>query len=640
MGIERAGFDIALAIDYDGHHVATHERNFPYGKSVCASVGDLDGEQLREMLAYDGEVDLIFGGPPCQGFSNMGLRDTHDPRNSLVFHYARIVTQMRPKAFIMENVPGLNMGKTAEVFQSFLGELGNSYNMILPVKALTATEFGVPQARSRLFVVGIRKDIGSAAEYPAPSGEQPPSVAEAIGDLPEIEDDDELFRSDIADYGAAPNKKLLYARRARGTLAIPNDYGRGRIWDKDRVSGCQRTKHSEETRSLYLSTEPGQVVPGHKLPRLDPDGICPTLRAGATSERGSYTAPRPIHPKDGRVITAREAARLHGYPDWFSFFPAKVHTYRQIGNSVCPPVAHSVGLKVIEALGIDPKTLPRDQVVLKNEFNLPKNRPLQHARIPVKVEYPKIFNFIWDRAYNEKTGELAFTEFGARDIKEAIETTGAKLPRVRPERFLYEAGQQRAIRDILSLPMSHGYSIAIIDKDTGSGRFQPVGQPGSLGRPTAVVIKSADLRNTVPIHSFAKDLNDSAALIGIVENPEFVSRISGGNWTKLTLARDLFSAPISPWVASISSNSIKNPEILVLQYGASQVQYDRVETALNKSGHSIALVLLQLTTKHLCASLLSQQDGVISEDSRVIFVLEHQLTSGYQKYERRRAAEA
>ena len=174
LGIERAGFDIALSIDYDGHHVATHERNFPYGKSVCTSVGDINGDQLREMLNYNGEIDLIFGGPPCQGFSNMGLRDTQDPRNSLVFHYARLVTQVRPKAFIMENVPGLNMGKTSEVFQSFLDELGNSYNVTLPVRVLTATDFGVPQARSRLFAVGIRNDIGTTAEYPAPSKKKYP----------------------------------------------------------------------------------------------------------------------------------------------------------------------------------------------------------------------------------------------------------------------------------------------------------------------------------------------------------------------------------------------------------------------------------------------------------------------------------
>lgn len=104
LGMERAGFDIALAIDYDGYHVATHERNFPYGQVKCASVQDLDGKTIRHLSGCTGEIDLVFGGPPCQGFSNMGLRDPHDPRNTLIFHFARLVDELHPKAFVMENV--------------------------------------------------------------------------------------------------------------------------------------------------------------------------------------------------------------------------------------------------------------------------------------------------------------------------------------------------------------------------------------------------------------------------------------------------------------------------------------------------------------------------------------------------------
>ena len=117
LGMERAGFDIALAVDHDGYHVATHERNFPYGQVKCASVQELDGKTIRHLSGCTGEIDLVFGGPPCQGFSNMGLRDTHDPRNTLIFHFARLVDELHPKAFVMENVTGLNMGATRAGFR-------------------------------------------------------------------------------------------------------------------------------------------------------------------------------------------------------------------------------------------------------------------------------------------------------------------------------------------------------------------------------------------------------------------------------------------------------------------------------------------------------------------------------------------
>src|SRR6185437_14122619 len=106
--------------------------------------------------------------------------------------------------------------------------------------------------------------------------------------------------------------------------------------------------------AVYAATLPGHTVPGHKLPKLHPEGISSTLRAGSDSTHGSYTAPRPIHPYRPRCITAREAARLHGFPDWFAFYPTKWHAYRQIGNAVCPPVARAVGFSILAALGLSP----------------------------------------------------------------------------------------------------------------------------------------------------------------------------------------------------------------------------------------------------------------------------------------------
>lgn len=621
LGMEKAGFDIALAVDYDGYHVATHERNFPYGKVKCASVQDLDGNAIRKLAECTSDIDLVFGGPPCQGFSNMGLRDTHDPRNTLIFHFARIVGELLPKAFVMENVTGLNMGATKAVFDAFLDKVSSLYNVTLPVQVLNATNFGVPQARKRLFVIGIRKDIGLAATYPAQlNTSQSPSVIEAIGDLPQVETDESLFFSDSAPYYKLPSNENTYAMAARGILNTSNDFSHKRIYDPSMVTGCQRVRHTSAALELYRSTAPGETVPGHKLPRLHPQGICPTLRAGATSERGSHTAPRPIHPIEGRVITAREAARLHGYPDWFSFYPAKMHAYRQIGNSVCPPVAHAVGLKVMQALGIEPKLLGRNSIKLNDTFNLPVERPTQHARIPVKVEYPKIINYLWDKAFDPQTKKIVRARFGPDDIREAIAATGALLPRVRPERFLYEAAQQRAIKQILAKPLAAGFSVAIINKNEGVGQFQSADEPNSLGLSKGIVINSADLNQATRIMGRTLDIKSISDLLAFVESEQFTTNFTSGNWAKIEIVKNLLNEPeLEPLRAKVvlRDNTAHNFQTQI--YNTSNVPYDRIARGLDEYGSTNGLILMRLTNNHFAAVSVIKSGVTLLETHRMIF---------------------
>ncbi len=324
VGFEQAGFDIALAVDIDGHHAATHARNFPYGTTLCKSIVDLTTEHVREAVGADAEVDLIFGGPPCQGFSNMGLRDTKDPRNTLVDQFVRIVTEVRPRAFVMENVPGMLAGDTAVVLERAISSFeAAGYRIVKPVRVLDASEFGVPQKRRRLFVLGIRSDIDGDLSYPIERCQgQPdrPTVWDAISDLPDVEKYDSLLIEDEICYDKPP--KSSYAKVARSAEPDPSDFSHPRSWPAEICSGVLRIKHAAKSVELYSATPQGQMVPGHKLPKLTVDGICPTLRAGSDSTHGSHTAPRPIHPKLPRCITAREAARLHGFPDWFWFFPS------------------------------------------------------------------------------------------------------------------------------------------------------------------------------------------------------------------------------------------------------------------------------------------------------------------------------
>jgi DNA (cytosine-5)-methyltransferase 1 len=116
LGFEQAGFDIAAAVEIDPIHCATHEYNFPKTKTICASVVDLTGDEIRRLSGIDDtEIDVVFGGAPCQGFSMIGKRALDDHRNQLVFHYVRLVSELRPKYCVFENVKGLTQATTSSI---------------------------------------------------------------------------------------------------------------------------------------------------------------------------------------------------------------------------------------------------------------------------------------------------------------------------------------------------------------------------------------------------------------------------------------------------------------------------------------------------------------------------------------------
>ena len=482
LGFEQAGFDIALGVDIDGYHVATHERNFPYGHSLCASITDLDGSRIHKLIGTGRDIDVVVGGPPCQGFSHMGLRDLKDPRNSLIDHYIRLVLELRPKAFVMENVPGMLSGDTRAVLEAAISMASqNGYNLTSPVRVLNAADFGVPQQRRRLFLLGVREDV--AREIPYPTGRcegQPdrPTVLQAIADLPEIEKYEQLYRQNDIPFSKHP--KSEYAKVARGIAYDPSDLSLPRIWDTDICSGCLRTRHASKSIELYAATPPGETVPGHKLPRLDPGGLCPTLRAGSDSTHGSYTAPRPIHPKYPRCITSREAARLHGFPDWFAFYPLKWHAYRQIGNSVCPPVARSLGRAIRSVLGGRTTTVRPSSIKLGATFALPKNRPRSLKRIPQLQQFAPVIALLFAKAYDPTRRGLRKATFTFEDVRNAISATGVNLHWVRKDTFLAEIARSRRVAEMLAPALERGYSILPCTEGNAIGRFVSAGTPGTL----------------------------------------------------------------------------------------------------------------------------------------------------------------
>lgn len=369
LGFEQAGFDVIAAIEVDPIHCAVHEYNFPQTTIFCRSVTEVRGQEIRDRLRLgDRDLDVVFGGPPCQGFSLMGKRALDDERNQLVFHFLRIIDELKPKYFVMENVKGMVTGKHKQVIAEVIELVTKmGYQVTDPYQVLNAFHYGVPQDRERLFLLGSRQNCDPSA-YPTPQTKPAktkrkltstiqnlpptPTVADALFDLPDADQIPILWDQDWVDVDLKPPSQ--YASILRGEQIDPEDYSYSRQWNAKQMTSSLRTNHTPASIARFKNTIPGQVEPISRFLKLDPDGICNTLRAGTPSSRGAFTSPRPIHPIVPRCITVREAARLHSYPDWFRFHTTKWHGCRQIGNSVPPYLARAVASEILKALQLRP----------------------------------------------------------------------------------------------------------------------------------------------------------------------------------------------------------------------------------------------------------------------------------------------
>ncbi|MBY5797684.1 DNA cytosine methyltransferase [Rhizobium leguminosarum] len=380
LGFEQAGFDVVAAVEIDPVHCAVHKFNFPHCAVLTQSVSSVTGAEIRKAagLPEDAKVDVVFGGPPCQGFSMIGQRSLDDPRNRLVYDFVRLVTELDANYFVFENVKGLTVGRQRKFLEEVVEAFQNAgYEVRLPWKVFNASNYGVPQQRERLILMGCKQGL-NLPDFPAaitraatsafsslPPG---PTVADAIGDLPDSDLFEELVNKDTvrnARYGA-PSR---YAAELR---ALTNDawhFGYKRKWDPTVLTSSWRTDHTEISRRRFAETPSGENEPISRFFKLDPIGVSNTLRAGTDGARGAFTSPRPIHYKYARCITVREMARLHGFPDWFRLHSTKWHGARQIGNSVPPPLARAVAASIMGALGLKP-VRPTEVVALGDETYL------------------------------------------------------------------------------------------------------------------------------------------------------------------------------------------------------------------------------------------------------------------------------
>ncbi|GFZ93546.1 DNA cytosine methyltransferase [Okeania sp. KiyG1] len=399
LGFEQAGFDIPVSVELDPIHCATHQFNFPFWSVFCHSIATITGSEIRQFSGIKNkDIDVVFGGPPCQGFSMMGKRTLDDPRNTLISHFVRLVLELKPKYFVIENVKGLTVGKYKFFLEEVIDKFDkNGYQVQQPYQVLNAVNYGVPQHRERLFLIGCQKGL-TLPNYPiGKTSGNSTTVKDAIGDLPEVENYPELLERDWIkvedDYGQ-PSK---YAKKLRNLEPLDNDYSYKREYDRTILTSSLRTKHTEKSRERFNATALGQTESVSHFYRLNPDGICNTLRAGTPSSKGAYTSPRPIHPFTPRCITVREAARLHSYPDWFRFYVTKWHGFRQVGNSVPPLLAKAVAQEIIDVLNIKPLKPKRKKFKLEKwnflEFNMSlAAKKYQVERHTIAPRNRRIFN--------------------------------------------------------------------------------------------------------------------------------------------------------------------------------------------------------------------------------------------------------
>jgi len=371
LGFEQAGFDVVAAVEVDPVHCAVHKFNFPKTAVIPRSVEGLSAKRIREAAGIgDAEVDCVFGGAPCQGFSLIGHRVLDDPRNKLVLEFVRIVSELNARTFVFENVKGLTVGK----HKTFLKELvaafdAVGYDVRLPWKVLNAGNFGTPQFRERLILFGCRKGE-KMPEYPVPSTNlagrkkaimglpSGPTCEDALGDLPDADQFEPLLASDAVKT-AGYKKASDYAAELRCMTNDAWHFGYVRNWDPTILTSSARTEHTEISRRRFAETPPGNVEPISRFYRLSGQGVSNTLRAGTDGARGAFTSPRPIHYRLDRCVTVREMARLHGFPDWFRLNATKWHGARQIGNAVPPPLARAIAHQVMKALGVKPSRPPQ-----------------------------------------------------------------------------------------------------------------------------------------------------------------------------------------------------------------------------------------------------------------------------------------
>ena len=306
LGLGFAGFRTVVANDIAPAFVKSVTANIPNAVGLVKDVLCLSKEELLDSFGGE-DIDLVSAGPPCQAFSILGMRGAlDDPRGKLTLKYFELISEIRPKAFLFENVPGILTVNSGEDWQRLLHYVEKVTEYQIYWTRLNAVDFGIPQFRERVFVVGFASPV--PFEFPVvPTG---PGAHELV----------------IAGGSRTPSSWAL-----EFVEHLPN----------------QRIRpHGPRVRGRYAQVSQGGRDATDHSDRIHPDYPSGTVLVGSAAGGG-----RPhIHPTENRVLTVREAARLQSFPDWYIFHGTTTAQYRQVGNAVPPLLAYEVGKKVVAAL--------------------------------------------------------------------------------------------------------------------------------------------------------------------------------------------------------------------------------------------------------------------------------------------------
>jgi DNA (cytosine-5)-methyltransferase 1 len=355
LGLERAGFQTVVAVDHYPEAVETHAHHFP-GMSLDWDLADASRvDQLAELLqAID--VDIIAGGPPCQPFSKAGrsgirhrvrhgLRDPHDERRDLWRSFLEVVQLVQPPAVLMENVPDMALDREMFILRSMVEEL-EELGYGVEEQIVETWRYGVPQFRQRLILVALRG--GLKFEWPSESADRV-SVWNAIGDMPEVQGG---WRPEGGADGWAEYEGPVtsFQRRMRDGVR-PAD----RVKLYDHITRPVREDDAKAFELMDSNTRYSELpaemkryrddIFDDKYKRLDENDLSRTITAHIAKDGYWY-----IHPRQGRTITVREAARLQTFPDWYRFAGPPSAAFKQIGNAVPPLLAEHLGRGIASAL--------------------------------------------------------------------------------------------------------------------------------------------------------------------------------------------------------------------------------------------------------------------------------------------------
>lgn len=356
LGFKWAGYKALLASDIDENCEKTFNHNFPEVPFICENLSDIKKEDFDQYINED--IDVVIGGPPCQGFSLANKKRnkvSDDPRNKLFYEFVKVINWYNPKSFVMENVKGLLSMKSGQVIKQIIYEFENAGDFGYEVrhKVLKASDYGVPQSRERVIVIGIRKDLDLIPEFPVKKYAKEVTVNEAISDLPVIHasEGEKVQSYDIK----AQNEYQKFMRKNASKVynhiamrhtkrlierfkAIKNGQGLVDVWETH--GAVQRGNPTKKSTVKFSQNNQ----------RLHGDKPAPTIAASFQSNF--------IHPALDRNFTAREGARLQSFPDDFVFqgmrtkmsWEKGLSQYQQIGNAVPPLLGYEIAMTLKNVL--------------------------------------------------------------------------------------------------------------------------------------------------------------------------------------------------------------------------------------------------------------------------------------------------